>query len=182
MKNLFLRTVCAFSVLGLSCAGKPAFAIDDSVSDLQVSKRGDIEMSCGELSEEVALMDDIIATTQDIRDQSKMKENGIGVAGAAASFLVGTLTGGLGIAAAGYFANEAVEDKGDSAESVQDIAEQRRSFVTGIYNSKGCLGPIDRSEKDPLEEAQAPSDEKVAAAEPAAGDPKPAARADFYNQ
>lgn len=188
MKNC-VRAVCALTLLTATALTPPAWAMDEEppVHDLQVSKLGDVNMTCGELSEESALMRDIIETTQDIRDESKMKENGIGVAGAAASFLVGTLTGGLGIAAAGYLANEAVEDKSDGAESVQDIAEQRRSFITGIYNSKGCLGPIDHVAQNAKvieadAKATADREKSLDTIDPAAGEPKSAIIKASYNE
>ena len=86
-------------------------------SELQVSRRGDLEMSCGGLSQEAALMRDIITTTQDIKDNSAMASRGVNVAGAAAGFLVGTVTGGLGIAAAGFLLDEAVDDRAENADA-----------------------------------------------------------------
>jgi hypothetical protein len=184
MKRRFLSITSALTVaVLLQPFATTAHAIETADTyALEVSKPGDLEMSCGELSEEALLMNDIIATTQDIRDNSEVKERGIGVAGAAASFLVGTLTGGLGIAAAGYLANEAVEGKGDNAESVQDVAEQRRSFVTGIYNSKGCLGPIDHAMQKEPGDAPETKAEDAAKLETAAGETTPPSIQPAYNQ
>lgn len=180
MQRRFLHITSALTILALP---GPAFAIENETTyDLQVSKPGDLEMSCGKLSEEALLMNDIIATTQDIRNNSEIKGRGIGVAGAAASFLVGTLTGGIGLAAAGYLANEAVEGTGDDAESVQDIAEQRRSFVTGIYNSKGCNGPIDHALQKEPDMPQEDEAEAAAKLETAAGEAPPARPQPVYNQ
>ena len=125
----------------------PAHAIDPL--DLQVSRLGDVDMSCGELAQEAVLMRDIIFTTEDIKDKSEMQSRGITAAGAVASFLVGTATGGIGLAAAGFLAEHQVDEKGEDADSVQDIAEQRRSLMLGIYNAKGCLGPIEHALQTP---------------------------------
>lgn len=167
----FRRFLGAASILAMTCTATAALAMDAGSFDLQVSRVGDLDLSCGELAQEAALMKDIILTTQDIRDDSRIKEHGISAGAAAASFLVGTLTGGIGIAAAGFFANEAVESKSEQAESVQDIAEQRRSLMTGIYNAKGCQGPIDKTPQRPPATAQITIHEAkaLAQAEPAAG-------------
>lgn len=128
----------------------PAHAIDPL--DLQVSRLGDVDMNCGELAQEAVLMRDIIFTTEDIKDKSEMQSRGITAAGAVASFLVGTATGGIGLAAAGFLAEHQVDEKGEDADSVQDIAEQRRSLMLGIHNAKGCLGPIEHALQTPLQQ------------------------------
>lgn len=125
----------------------PALAID--AIDLEVSRKGDTDMSCGELSQEAALMRDIVNTTEEIKDRSELQQHGVTAVGAVGSFLVGTMTGGIGLAAAGFLAEHEIDEKGDKADSVQDIAEQRRSLMMGIYNAKGCLGPIDHAMQDP---------------------------------
>lgn len=132
-KSLIL-TFCVISMTA------PSFAAD--TAQLTVSRLGDTELSCDELSLEADHMQEIISTKQDIRDETKMRSAGIGVAGTAAGFLIGTVTGGLGLAAAGYLAKEANEEKGDKAENLQDVAEQRRALMKGIFEAKGCEGPI----------------------------------------
>lgn len=145
-------------LLLVSFASVPAFAqgrhVD--VSGLQVSMLGDVDLDCHQLSREAGAMHDLIGTTQVSRDDTKLTSTGISAAGALGSLILGGATGGLGLAAAGYMAHEANDDEAREVEGIQDIAEQRRSFMIGIYNAKGCNGPIehalqDKSPADPLE-------------------------------
>lgn len=85
----------------------------------------------------------IISTTQEIQDDSDLHQKGIKAAGAIGSLLIGSATGGIGLAAAGFLAGMPVEDRAENANNVQDIAEQREMFMKGIYNAKGCYGPFD---------------------------------------
>lgn len=163
-KKFFYCTLIASLKLSII----PAVAADGlQAQTLQVVREGDTEKTCHALSREAALMRDIIFATQGIQNVSTMQERGISVAGAAAAFLVGTVTGGIGLAAAGMLANSAATNKADEAETVQDKARQRRSLMTGIYYANGCQGPIEHVMQepdiisDPLEE--------LASIEPAAG-------------
>jgi len=88
-------------------------------------------------------MSSIIYATQDIKDTSEMKSHGISAAGAVGSFLIGTVTGGIGLAVGGFLMNYSVEERSDEADKIQDIAAQRRTLMMGIHNAKGCYGPID---------------------------------------
>ncbi len=164
MKKHLTLSVCILAMLSSSGA---AFA-SDAVT-LEVSRLGDVEMGCGELSQEAALMRDIIITTQDIKDDSKMKNRGISAAGAVGSFLVGTVTGGIGIAAAGLLLKTSTDNTEHEADGIQDVAEQRRSLMMGIYNAKGCSGPIEHVMQDHIER---PTNQPahVATIETAAGD------------
>lgn len=119
--------------------------------ELSVSRIGDIEMSCGSLSQEALTMREIINTTQDIKDKSTLQSHGINAAGAVGSFVIGTVTGGIGLAAAGFLLGHNVDEQADTADSVQDVAEQRRSLMMGIYNAKGCFGPIEHAMQNPQE-------------------------------
>lgn len=110
---------------------------------LQISRLGDTELSCGELSEEASLMQEIVNTTQSIKDQKDFEKTGVTAAGAIGSFLVGSVTGGIGIAAAGYLLKDNLDDHAESANGIQDIAKQRRMLMIGIYHAKGCSGPIE---------------------------------------
>lgn len=131
--------------------------------ELQISRPGDLEKSCGDLSREAALMRDIINVTGDIQNDREMQTRGVEVAGAVGSFLVGTATGGIGLAAAGLMAKTVMNNDAENAEAVQDIAKQRRSFMLGVFNAKGCYGPMDH-----IFEA-APLTETLNNIEPAAG-------------
>lgn len=164
--GLFFGVICAYPTLIYAQQNTP-----QEVRTLQVSYEGDLKMDCGELSREASLMRDIIFTTQDIKDDGTLKKAGIGVAGAIGSFLVGTVTGGIGIAAAGFVAKEANESISNDADDVQIIAKQRRTLMLGIYNAKGCLGPMDHALTDP-EKLDLMGMEALNDLAPAAGDIK----------
>lgn len=134
-------------------------------------------MGCGQISQEAVLMRDIIITTEDIKDGSKFRNRGITAAGAIGSFLVGTATGGIGIAAAGMLLKNATESTKEEADHIQDIAEQRRSFMVGIYHAKGCEGPLEHAMLEELEPYIS-----VASVEPAAGELKDSTAQQTYNQ
>ena len=155
---------------------------NNHVEKLKISRPGDIELSCGALSEEATLMRDIIFTTQDMQNNAKMKSRGAAVAGTAASFLIGTVTGGIGLAAAGFLIDENISTSADKTNKIQDTAEQRRSFIMGIHNAKGCYGPLDHALQNP-EDLKSLSEFAEAATlqniEPAAGDRSPPNR---YNE
>lgn len=155
----------------------PAFATDRIVNlernpeTLQISQTGDLEMTCHQISHEVSAMENIIFDTQEIQDNSKITGTGINVGKAVGSYLVGSLIGGLGIIAAGYIVSEAANGSAKSAEALQDIAFQRRSFMAGIYNAKGCVGPLELAAIEPAagaveeKEAFGPPDKRTRKAE-----------------
>jgi len=163
MKKSLARLSCAVFVLALA---QPAFAADPEVQELRVSRLGDVEMRCGALSQEAALMRDIIIATEEIKEDSELKGHGITAAGAVGSFLIGSVTGGVGLAAAGFLLDRSIEEEADDADGVQDIAEQRRALMMGIYNAKGCHGPVENAMQDGIERNVAT---RVANIEPAAG-------------
>lgn len=169
--------ICAFALISLT-SESPAMATDAQILQarpLQISRRGDTELSCNALSQEAVTMRDIIFTTQDIKDDSKLKRQGISAAGAVGGFLVGTVTGGIGLAAAGFLLDHNIDETAQGADNTQDVAEQRRALMVGIYNAKGCYGPIDHAmqntpEYNKGEEQRQKNDIHLAAVEPAAGD------------
>lgn len=116
---------------------------------LQLSYEGDVEMQCGDLSKEAGTMRDIIYATQDVKDKAKMRKNGIKAAGAIGSFLVGSVTGGVGLAVGGFLLDQGVDETRTNADEFQDTAEQRRTLMMGIYNAKGCYGPLDHAMQNP---------------------------------
>ena len=94
-------------------------------------------------------MRDIIYATQDLKDSAKMRKNGIKAAGAIGSFLIGSVTGGVGLAVGGFLLDQGVEEVSTNADEFQDTAEQRRTLMMGIYNAKGCFGPLDHAMQNP---------------------------------
>jgi len=114
-----------------------------------MSYQGDLELSCGQLSQEAIHMRDRIQNTQQIKNQSKRRSHGITAAGAVGSLLIGTATGGVGLAAAGFLMEQGVSNTSENAEDIQNIAQQRRSLMMGIYSAKGCYGPMDHAMQNP---------------------------------
>ena len=118
---------------------------------LEVSKMGDLEKSCNALSKEALNMHSAIHAMQEIKNASKMQSNGITAAGAVGSFLIGSVTGGIGLAVGGMLLDYNVDENADAADDIQDTAKQRRTLMTGIFNAKGCYGPIEHVMIDPKE-------------------------------
>jgi len=162
----FRPLILAALLCGLS---QPTYAADATY--LEVSRVGDTELSCGQLSQEGVLMRDIIATTEDIKEGSDQRNMSITAAGALGSFLVSSVTGGIGIVAAGYLLKHSGEEKREEADNIQDIAEQRRSLMVGIYNARGCHGPIEHVFNSyELGDDMLASGSRIASIEPAAGE------------
>ena len=165
-------SICAI-IAGFSLIPAPVCAA--ALAPFTVSQSVDARMDCHQLSNEAFIMKSIIAQTRNQRQGFKMQTQGIGVVGTAASFVVGSVTGGLGIAAAGLFARHATDQAGDHAEIMQEVAQQRRTLMIGMFNGKGCVGPIEGA----LQDAPMPSELNQIAA--AAGDARPAPPRN-YNQ
>ena len=149
---------------------------DPDKRPFSVTQPDDLMLNCDQLWAEAFTMRQIIASTQDMRSDSEMKIRGIGVLGTAASYLVGTVTGGIGIAAAGMIAKEAASSNEESAEKIQDVAEQRRTLMVSLFNIRQCEGDIQQAMIDP--KPQSPleaitsadkTDEAQAQVEPASG-------------
>lgn len=143
----YLALLCACLILNFPNA---AHAI--KATELEVSRAGDLDLTCADLSREAETMRDIILANEEIKDDADDKSMGISAAGAVGSMLIGTATGGVGLAAMGFMLDKQTEDRSDKADAVQDIAEQRRTFVMGIYNAKGCYGPMDHAMTMPEED------------------------------
>ena len=119
------------------------------LENLSISQPGDLEMACSDLSKESMNMRDVIYATQDVKDRAKMKSHGLKAAGAVGSFLIGTVTGGVGLAVGGFLLDQNVGATATEADELQDIAEQRRTLMMGIYNAKGCAGPLEHAMQNP---------------------------------
>ena len=169
--NMSIRSAlysCAFLTFVIT---QPAFAVDTvSAGEMTVSHAGDMDLGCAALSKEAGTMRDVITQHEDVKDDAKMQGYGVNAAAGIGSFLVGTVTGGIGFAAAGLLASEAISEEAEEAEAVKDIAAQRRSFMMGVFNAKGCFGPIEHVMLTPQEERTQTS---LANIEPAAGDDRP---------
>ncbi len=151
LNTLILSVTIALTASTYSFANDTP-TLDDKVDHpetLQISKAGDLELSCNALSKEAGDMSQIIHATQDIKDNSEMKSHGVTAAGAVGSFLIGSVTGGIGLAVGGFLMNHNIEEHSDQADEVQDYAEQRRTLMMGIHNAKGCNGPIEHAMQTP---------------------------------
>jgi len=166
MRLKFLALLSGAALIIPTATSAQAVETDGDAFDIQVSQLGDTEKSCGALSYEALFMRHIIHVTQDMKNTAEMKDHGITAAGAVGSFLVGTVTGGIGFAAAGFLATQVNDEQAEKAETLQDKAGERRSLMVGIHKAKGCYGPIEHVFQEP-EPDDAPS--QVAYAEPAAG-------------
>ncbi len=161
---------------------KPDFvrAVDfKSIDNIQISKKGDLELECSALTQEAIAMRDVISELENLKDKSNMQSNGVTAAGAVGSFLIGTVTGGIGLAVGGLLIDHNISEDKQKTDELQDIAEQRRILMMGIFNAKGCEGTI--------EQAMSPNEnttDKMAAIQPASGEKttSQAPRADIYNQ
>lgn len=128
---------------------KPSIIAPKHSTGLQVSRLGDVEKSCGSLSEEAASMRDMIYQMEEAKAQKDLQSDGLTAAGAVGSFLVGTVTGGVGLAVGGFLLERNIENNKEQVDDIQDVAEQRRTLMMGIFNAKGCLGPIDHAMQNP---------------------------------
>lgn len=137
---------------------------------LQVAKTGDLEMSCAQLKQEAILMRDIIQTTEDLKSDASLNGHAVTAVGAIGSFLIGSVTGGVGLAAAGFLANQQVEGSADDAQDVQSIAQQRRALMVGIHKAKACDNDINIA-MTPVRQKSALdlSAHRLASIEPASG-------------
>ena len=153
LKTLILGTLVTTSLTTTALANEADIIGNnfEHLQTLQISTPGDLELSCGALSEEAASMGKIIHAAQDVKNNSELKSHGITAAGAIGSFLIGSATGGIGLAVGGFLMNHSIEERSDQADNMQDIAAQRRTLMMGIHNAKGCFGPIEHAMQNPEE-------------------------------
>ena len=109
---------------------------------LQVSMAGDTLLDCTGISNEIVYMESIMTSSDEIQRSAENKGTGISIAKAIGGFLVGSVPGALGVMAVGHVAGEAAEGEAEDAEQLENIAALRRSLMVGMYNAKGCKGPI----------------------------------------
>lgn len=122
---------------------KAAAPQTETKTPFAVSRKDDLTLGCAQLRQETAAMRMIITDKERVKNASKMQSRGISAAGAVGSLLVGTVTGGIGLAAAGLMLDHNVSEKKEDADHEQDIAEQRRTWLKGLYAAQDCEGPIE---------------------------------------
>jgi hypothetical protein len=158
----------------LLAASIPAPVLAADLSSIPVRQPGDTLMTCEQLWKEAYAMKAIILRTRSMEEDSKMQDRGIGAAGAVATLLISSATGGLGIGIAGFAAKAAAEQQAAKAERLQETAQQRRALMAGIFMIKDCEGPIEDALTDqPVRTTQ---EVVMAAIEPAADGTTPAVR------
>ena len=126
-----------------------AMASDTLNPTLAINQVGDIDLTCEQISQEVNDMQDLIQDALNEQDNGKMTKRGMGVVETVGTYAVGSLGGALGIMAAGLVVSHAANGRVEDAENIIDAAAQRRSFMAGIYNVKGCTGPLDLANIEP---------------------------------
>lgn len=109
---------------------------------LQIFMPGDDVLDCAGIRQHIASMEEMIVSSDQEQRAAQNTGTGISIAKAIGGFLIGSIPGAIGVMAAGHVASEAAEGKADVAEAREDIAGQRRSMMIGMYNAKGCTGPI----------------------------------------
>lgn len=113
-----------------------------TLADFKISRKGDLSLSCDQLYQEAKSMSEIINETRTLKEDAAFNSRGVSAAGAVGSLLVGTVTGGIGLALGGLLLDESIENRKKEADKIQDIAEQRRTFIMGIYTAQECEGDI----------------------------------------
>ncbi len=109
---------------------------------LEIYMPGDDRLDCSGIGKEIARMEDMIIRSDAAQQSAENTGTGISIAKAIGGFLIGSIPGAIGVMAAGHVASEAAEGQAEDAEAVEDVAEQRRSMMIGMYNAKTCKGPI----------------------------------------
>ena len=146
-KNLSLAMALVLS--GSMALSSNAMAADAANATLAINQVGDIDLTCEQISQEVNDMQDLIQDALNDQDNGNMTKRGMGVVETVGTYAVGSLGGALGIMAAGLVVSHAANGRVEDAENVIDAAAQRRSFMAGIYNVKGCTGPLDLADIEP---------------------------------
>lgn len=123
-------------------AGAPAPALKPAPLKIEIWMAGDDQLDCGGIREEISAMEEMIIRSDEAQQSAENTGTGISIAKAIGGFLIGSIPGAIGVMAAGHVAGQAAEGQAEDAEAREDIAEQRRSMMIGMYNAKGCKGPI----------------------------------------
>lgn len=148
-----MKPICSALVVGalliLPCGQVQAQGPALETKQIEISRPGDLEMSCSKLLLEIAELETLIIQTREIQENTELASTGIGVGKAVGSYLVGSLAGGIGILAAGFIASQAADNRAELAEDLEDAAFQRRSFMAGIYNAKQCSEPLELAALEP---------------------------------
>lgn len=147
MNGFYFRnfTGCALATLIFSApalAHAPRPAAKPALPALEVFMPGDDLLDCRGLNTQITSMEELIYNSDDAQRKAESTGTGISIAKAVGGFLIGSIPGAIGVMAVGHVAGEAAEGEAASAEEQENIAAQRRSMLIGMYNAKGCKGPL----------------------------------------
>ncbi len=109
-------------------------ALAEAPAVIHVTQPGDGQMTCEEISTEIATMDTVITEAE----SSKSASNLAGIGASIAGHFAGLAGGGIGAAGATNGANAVVNYNKQSAEERTDAAKQRRTMLMGIHAGKSC--------------------------------------------
>lgn len=123
-------------------AGAPIPAHKPVPEKIEIWMAGDELLDCGGIRREIAAMEEVIIRNDEAQQSAQNTGTGISIAKAIGGFLIGSIPGAIGVMAAGHVAGEAAETQAEDAEAREDVAQQRRSMMIGMYNAKECKGPI----------------------------------------
>lgn len=101
---------------------------------IHVTKPGDGQMSCEQITTEISDMDTVINQSNASKSSSEVAGIGASIAG----HFAGWAGGGIGAAVATNGANAVIGKNKQSAEERMKAAEQRRTMLLGIHAGKGC--------------------------------------------
>lgn len=141
MKRSLLAVLLTGIALTVSVQATSA-AGTTSAPAMDIVMPGDDALDCAGIRKQIGLMEDMIVSSNETQKSAQNTGTGISIAKAIGGFLIGSIPGAIGVMAAGHVAGEAAENKAETAEEHEDIAGQRRSMMIGMYNAKGCKGPI----------------------------------------
>ncbi|MBU0859678.1 MAG: hypothetical protein KJ667_07050 [Alphaproteobacteria bacterium] len=142
IRGFLAGTVMTLTVINTALANPPVPAHKPTQPVLEVSMPGDDRLDCTEISREIGHMESVVFDSDASQRAAENTGTGISIVKAIGGFLIGSVPGAIGVMAAGHVAGEAAEGKAENAEVMEDIAAQRRSLMIGMYNAKGCKGPI----------------------------------------
>lgn len=149
MRHSLMRAIGPLAAAALAALPVAASAQQRVEAPLMVSYPTDSSMSCEHLVTEISRMEQIVGisaqSAQNAQNQGQMAEAAAGVAVNAALYS-GALSRvpGLGLFAnaAGAAARRNAEARAQAEAQRIQVAEQRRTLLTGIYQGRQCGVPV----------------------------------------
>ena len=140
----------------------PASAQQPLPTSIQVSQPGDANLTCPDLTQQIAQMDQILGTAQQNQASAETSGQTAGIVGSAAtnaalySGAFGRMSG-LGFLAGGAqrLMQQGAEAKAAEAAKLQQDATMRRTMLMGMYTGKACDNPQAQQAAAPAQAAPA---------------------------